>query len=177
MPTFTKATTILNIGHLPGHTQGKEALLREAGYTSITSILCESTPVEQVKALLKAAATPEGALFLVGGAMMRGFPDLMKDLLDFVAAECPTILVHKTSGPDFDPECVLIPAFTDSPRRRIPLSPQNPTNALTQQGDLPARPHGGAGEQVRAQHLQPLPGGGEDLVRRFFSEEVQSFYF
>ena len=86
MPTFSKATTILNIGHLPGHTQGKEALLREHGFTSITSILCETTPVGEVKRLLKAAATPEGALFLVGGAMMKGFPELMADLLGFVAA-------------------------------------------------------------------------------------------
>ena len=114
MPTFIKSTTILNIGHLPGHTQGKEALLREAGFTSITSILCETTPVEEVKCLLKAAATAEGALFLVGGAMMKGFPSLMAELLDFVAAECPTILVHKTSGPDFDAEVTFPPGPTEA---------------------------------------------------------------
>ena len=114
MPAFTKATTILNIGHLPGHTQGKEALLREHGFTSITSILCETTPVGEVKRLLKAAATPEGALFLVGGAMMKGFPELMADLLGFVAAECPTILVHKTSAPDFDPEVTFPPGPTEA---------------------------------------------------------------
>lgn len=74
MPTFSKATTIINIGHLPGHTQGKETLLRAHGWTDVQSILCESTPVADVKSLLKAAATPEGALFLVGGAMMKGSP-------------------------------------------------------------------------------------------------------
>jgi hypothetical protein len=109
MRTFTKLTTIINIGHLPGHTQGKEALLRENGFTSITSILCETTPVEEVQRLLKAAATPDGALFLVGGAMMKGFPDLMKTLLDYVTAECPTILLHKTSAPDFDAEVTFPP--------------------------------------------------------------------
>ena len=114
MPTFSKSTVILNIGHLPGHTQGKEALLRENGFTNVTSILCESTPVAEVKALLKAAASPEGALFLVGGAMMKGFPELMADLLGFVAAECPTVLVHKTSPPDFDPEVSFPPGPTEA---------------------------------------------------------------
>jgi hypothetical protein len=114
MRSFTKATTILNIGHLPGHTQGKEALLRANGWTSITSILCESTPVAQVKTLLKTAATPEGALFLVGGAMMKGFPELMNELLEFVAAECPSILVHKTSAPDFDAEVTFPPGPTEA---------------------------------------------------------------
>ena len=105
---FTKSTTIINIGHLPGHTQGKEALLRAHGYASVVSILCESTPVDDVKRALTAAATPEGALFLVGGAMMKGFPELMADLLAHVAAS-PTILVHKTSAPDFDSEVTFPP--------------------------------------------------------------------
>jgi len=109
MPTFSKSTNIINIGHLPGHTQGKESLLRQHGFNSITSILCESTPVEEVKKILKAAATPDGAMFLVGGAMMKGFPDLMKDLLEYVEAECPTIIVHKTSPPDFDADVKFPP--------------------------------------------------------------------
>ena len=113
MPTIGKMTTIINIGHLPGHTQGKETLLKAKGFTSITSILCETTPVEEVKRVLKAAATPEGALFLVGGAMMKGFPDLMKELLEFVEAECPTILVHKTSPPDFDADVKFPPGPTE----------------------------------------------------------------
>ena len=114
MPTFCKATNIINLGHMPGHTQGKETLLREIGFTSISSILCEGTPVEDIKRALKAAAVPEGALFLVGGAMMKGFPDLMKELLDYVAAECPTILVHKTSPPDFDPEVTFPPGPSEA---------------------------------------------------------------
>ena len=115
MPKFSKSTTILNIGHLPGHTQGKEALLREAGWANVTSILCETTPVEEVKRQLnKAAGTPDGALFLVGGAMMKGFLELMKELLDFVAAECPTILVHKTSPPDFDADVTFPPGPSEA---------------------------------------------------------------
>ena len=110
MPTFSKQTSVVNIGHLPGHTQGKEALLRAHGWTNVTSILCESTPVDEVKRLLKdAAAADGGALFLVGGAMMKGFPELMADLLGFVAAECPRMLVHKTGPPDFDPDVIFPP--------------------------------------------------------------------
>ena len=114
MPKFTKSTPILNIGHLPGHTQGKEIILRENGYTQITSILCESTPVDEVKRLLKAADTPDGALFLVGGAMMKGFPELMKDLLEYLAAECPNVLIHKTGPTDFDPEVTFPPGPTEA---------------------------------------------------------------
>ena len=54
------------------------------------------------------------ALFHVVGAMMRGFPDLMKDLLEFVAAECPSILVHITGPPDFDPEVAFPPGPTEA---------------------------------------------------------------
>ena len=64
--------------------------------------------------MLKEAATPEGALFLVGGAMMKGFPELMKELLDYVAAECPTVLIHKTSAPDFDAEVTFPPGPSEA---------------------------------------------------------------
>ncbi len=111
---FSKSTTIINIGHLPGHTTGKEALLREHGWTNVKSILCEKTPAEEIKRELKAAATPEGALFLVGGAMMKGFPDLMQDLLQYVAANCPTILVHKTVAADFDKEVTFPPGPSEA---------------------------------------------------------------
>jgi len=115
MPSFSKTTTILNIGHLPGHTQGKETLLRANGWANVTSILCESTPVEDVKRLLKdAAAADGGALFLVGGAMMKGFPELMKELLDFVAAECPGILVHKTGPSDFAADVTFPPGPSEA---------------------------------------------------------------
>ena len=113
MPTFTKATLIINIGHLIGHTQGKETLLRSNGWDNIVSILCESTPAEEIKRQLQAAAVPSGSLFLVGGAMMKGFPDLMADLLGFVAAH-PTILVHKTVAADFDPEVTFPPGPSEA---------------------------------------------------------------
>jgi hypothetical protein len=113
MPSFSKATLIVNIGHLPGHTQGKETWLRQHGWTNITSILCESTPVDKIKELLQAAAVPDGSLFLVGGAMMKGFPDLMKELLEFVSG-FPTILVHKTVPTDFDPEVTFPPGPSEA---------------------------------------------------------------
>ena len=114
MPTFNKLTKILNIGHLPGHTQGKETLLRANGFNNIVSILCETTPVDEVKRLLKEADTPDGALFLVGGAMMKGFPELMKDFLQFTEGECPRVFVHKTGPADFDAEVTFPPGPTEA---------------------------------------------------------------
>ncbi|MEY3479865.1 MAG: hypothetical protein RIQ71_640 [Verrucomicrobiota bacterium] len=96
---FTRGTKIITIGHLPGHTNGKVALLKENGFTDVSAILCESTPVEEIKATLK--SSPD-SFFLVGGAMMSGFPDLMAELLVFIAGECPSVVVHKTVKADFD---------------------------------------------------------------------------
>jgi hypothetical protein len=96
---FTHETKIITIGHLPGHTKGKVALLKANGFTNVSAILCESTPVEEIKATLK--SSPD-SFFLVGGAMMSGFPDLMAELLAFIAEECPSVTVHKTVQADFD---------------------------------------------------------------------------
>jgi hypothetical protein len=96
---FSKNTKIINIGHLPGHTTGKVDILKANGFTDVHAILCESTPVEEVKATLKSSPN---SFFLVGGAMMKGFPELMAEILDFIQKECPTILVHKTVKDDFD---------------------------------------------------------------------------
>ena len=49
------------------------------------------------------------SLFIVGGAMMQGFPDLMADLLSFIEAQCPTIRVHKTVAADFDADVTFPP--------------------------------------------------------------------
>lgn len=105
--TFTRDTPIINIGHLPAHTLGKVDILKENGFTNCDrAILCESTSVEDIKIYLK--STPN-SLFIVGGAMMQGFPDLMSDLLQYVEAECPTIKVHKTVKDDFDPDVPFPP--------------------------------------------------------------------
>jgi hypothetical protein len=96
---LNRQTKIITIGHLPGHTNGKVALLKANGFTDVSAILCTSTPVEEIKTKLK--SSPD-SLFLVGGAMMNGFPDLMADLLNFMAKECPTIFVHQTVKADFD---------------------------------------------------------------------------
>ena len=103
---FTRQTKIITIGHLPGHTNGKVALLAANGFTAVSAILCPSTPVEEIKASLK--NSPD-SLFLIGGAMMNGFPDLMADLLDFIVKECPTIFVHQTVKADFDAETTWPP--------------------------------------------------------------------
>ena len=98
---FTRDTKIITIGHLPGHTNGKVALLKANGFTDVSAILCESTPAEEIRATLKRSPN---SLFLVGGAMMSGFPDLMAELLPYIAKECPTVKVHKTVKEDFDPD-------------------------------------------------------------------------
>ena len=106
MKKVTFETKIITIGHLPGHTNGKVALLKANGFSDVSAILCESMPVEEVKAILKSSPN---AFFLVGGAMMMGFPDLMADLLSFISVECPTILVHKTIKTDFDADVTWPP--------------------------------------------------------------------
>jgi hypothetical protein len=98
---FTRDTKIITIGHLPGHTNGKVALLNANGFTDVSAILCQSTPVEEIKVALKRSPN---SLFLVGGAMMSGFPDLMAELLAYIAKECPTVQVQKTVKEDFDPD-------------------------------------------------------------------------
>jgi hypothetical protein len=96
---FTKSTKIINIGHLPAHTNGKVDILQANGFTDVSALLCESTPLEEVKRILNISPN---SLFLVGGAMMQGFPDLMAELLDYIDKECPTIKVHKTVKADFE---------------------------------------------------------------------------
>ena len=99
MKRFSLETKIVTIGHLPGHTNGKVALLMANGFSDVSAILGGAMSVEEIKALLK---NSPNAFFLVGGAMMTGFPDLMADLLFFISADCPTIFVHKTIKADFD---------------------------------------------------------------------------
>jgi hypothetical protein len=99
MKRFSLETKIITIGHLPGHTNGKVALLMANGFSDVSAILRGAMSVEEIKALLK---NSPNAFFLVGGAMMTGFPDLMADLLFFISADCPTIFVHKTIKADFD---------------------------------------------------------------------------
>ncbi len=84
---------------MQGHTNGKVAILKEHGFTDVSALLCESTPVADIKTIL--AASPH-SLFIVGGAMMQGFPGLMAELLSFVTQNCPSIHVHKTTKADFD---------------------------------------------------------------------------
>ena len=103
---FTKSTKIINIGHLPAHTNGKVDILKANGFTDVSALLCESTPLEEIKNILKISPN---SLFLVGGAMMQGFPDLMADLLDYIDKECPTIKVHQTVKADFDEDVKFPP--------------------------------------------------------------------
>jgi hypothetical protein len=102
---FSKDTKIIVLGHLKGHTEGKEDILKANGYTNVSSILCEETEIDQIKVELKEAArapSPYGTMFLIGIAMMAGFPAMMADILEYIEKECPNILVVKTTKADFD---------------------------------------------------------------------------
>eukprot|EP01041_Mallomonas_annulata_P013813 gene13813-29374_t len=107
MTKFSRSTKIVNIGHLPGHTTGKVDILKANGFTDVSAILAESTPVYDIKNILRSSPN---SLFIVGGAMMQGFPELMADLLAFIEKECPTILVHTTVKDDFDADVLFPPA-------------------------------------------------------------------
>jgi hypothetical protein len=107
---FSKSTKIITIGHLRGHTEGKVSILMNNGFTDVSAILCEETPVDQIKAILTASPN---SMFLVGGAMMNGFPELMEDLLSFIEKDCSSILVHKTVKSDFDEGITFPPSEQD----------------------------------------------------------------
>ena len=126
---FTCETKIITIGHLPGHTNGKVALLKAHGFTDVSAILCESTSAEEIKAMLKKSPN---TLFLVGGAMMMGFPNLMADLLLFISTECPTIVVHKTVKADFDADVTFPPT-----EEQVNKSALNICMRMLEQGDIP----------------------------------------
>ena len=104
---ITHETRIINVGHLPGHTFGKEKLLREAGFTNVESYLFLETGVAKVKEALKGSSD---TLFLVGGAMMKGFPQEMKEILEYVKTDAPTVFVYITSGADFPPGTAFPPS-------------------------------------------------------------------
>ena len=106
---FTKETRIINIGHLPSHTNGKTELLQQNGFNNIITILCEEWSNDKIKECLKESPN---SLFLIGGAMMSGFPELMNDLLTYIKTECPTIDVAETTKGDFD-EGVTFPPTTE----------------------------------------------------------------
>jgi len=105
---FTKQSRIVNIGHLPSHTNGKTELLNANGFTDVVTVLCEEKTAAEIKTVLSEA--PPDSLFLVGGAMMGSFPDLMKDLLEHIAAECPNVSTHCTVKGDFDPDVTFPPS-------------------------------------------------------------------
>ena len=123
------------LSHLQGHTKGKVDILKANGFTDVSAILCESTPVDEVKATLLASPN---SLFIVGGAMMKGFPELMADLLAFLEKECPTIKVHKTVKDDFDADVPFPPAGSPT-EEQVNKSALNICMRLLEQGaEMPA---------------------------------------
>jgi hypothetical protein len=94
---------------LPSHTNCKTELLKNNGFIDIVTILCEEWSSDNIKQVLKESPN---SLFLIGGAMMSSFPDLMNDLLLYIKAECPTIDIAKTTKADFD-EGVTFPPTTE----------------------------------------------------------------
>ena len=108
-PKITKETKILNIGHLPGHTNGKVDVLKAGGFENSHAFCMteEGTTIESIKEELR---NSPHSLFIVGGAMNSSYPDLMKELNEFIAAEVPSIIVHNTTGADFPPGTTYPPS-------------------------------------------------------------------
>jgi len=50
-----------------------------------------------------------GALFIVGGAMNKEYPELMAELNEFIKSEVPSIIVHNTTKDDFPVGCPMPP--------------------------------------------------------------------
>ena len=104
--SITRATKIINIGHLPGHVMGKVELLKQAGFPNAVGIVTKDTTTDAIKSELQ---TSPHSLFIVGGAMNKEYPELMAELNEFIRAEAPTVLVHNTSKDDFPPGCPMPP--------------------------------------------------------------------
>ena len=73
---ITKNTKIINIGHLPGHVNRKVELLKEAGFSNSYGIITLETTKEAIKEDLK---NSPNSLFIIGGAMLKTFPELVTD--------------------------------------------------------------------------------------------------
>ena len=99
----------MNSGHLPAHTHGKKVCLQEAGYENVEDICVSEVgeDINKIKDILK--NSPE-SLFIIGGAMPQGFPDLVKELNIYCAEEVPSIIVHQTSKADFPPDVEMPPS-------------------------------------------------------------------
>lgn len=107
---ITKETTILCIGHLPGHINQKVALLKNEGFSNAIPIVFSQTTMEAVKQLIK--SSPPGTLFLAGGAMESTYPEATIELYNFIAKEAPEMIIHKVSFADF-PEGTKPPVSAD----------------------------------------------------------------
>ena len=103
---ITRATKIINIGHLPGHVMGKVELLKENGFKNAVGIVTKDTDKDAIKREL---INSPNSLFIVGGAMNKEYPELMAELNEFIKAEATTVLVHNTTKDDFPPDCPLPP--------------------------------------------------------------------
>ena len=96
---ITKQTTILCIGHLPGHINEKVKLLKQEGFINAVPIVFSETTMDAIKELIK--SSPQGTLFLKGYTMEQKYPEATIELYEFIAAEAPSMLVHKVSFADF----------------------------------------------------------------------------
>ena len=104
---ITYDTKIINLGHLPGHTHGKTKLLKEAGFTNVEGFLFTEQGKENIQNLLRGQ---KDTLLLIGGAMMKGFPQDMKDILAFIQTDCPDVFVYTTTVADFPADVTFPPS-------------------------------------------------------------------
>ena len=104
---ITKNTKIINIGHLPGHVNRKVELLKEAGFINSCGIITLETTKEAIKEDLK---NSPNSLFIIGGAMIKTYPELVAELNEYITNEVPSIIIHTTTAADFPPGIPLPPS-------------------------------------------------------------------
>ena len=104
---ITYDTKIINLGHQPGHTHGKTKLLQEAGFTNVEGFLFTEHGKENIKNLVKGQ---KDTLLLIGGAMMKSFPQDMAEILNFIKTDCPEVFVYTTTAADFPPDVTFPPS-------------------------------------------------------------------
>ena len=71
--------------------------------------------------------------------MMKGFPELMADLLAFLEKECPTIKVHKTVKEDFDDDVPFPPAGFPTEEQVNKSALNICMRLLEQEAEIPAK--------------------------------------
>ena len=107
---FSRATTIINIGHLPEHTTIKSRVLADDGFPNVIDVVYTDWETAKIKELF--VKTPD-SVCLFGGAAPTSAPELIAELTAFLNAECPGVIIYQTTRNDFDEGIKMPPTVED----------------------------------------------------------------